>query len=239
MNLGMISTLRPDLLGQTLASFGEHALAKDGIGEVFVNLDRAFGDEDDLAACQKLILDRFPQAVINVPDEPGFTRAVQWVWSSVPDGPFLYLEDDWICLRDIDLDEAASLLVDGTTMVPFLTREHGTKGRRDFSLQNDRPRLFGFPIGPARRWAPAFATSPGIIDAEFARTAASLMDPALDPEKQMRFGENEPLMEFVTPFRCRFFKAPDGSPLIKDIGRDWHDARGSKKVTSGAKTHWE
>lgn len=94
MNIGMISTLRPDLLGRTLASFWEHALSKSGVGEVFVNLDRAFGSTDDLNACRALILDMFPNAVINVPETPGFTKAVQWVWSSVPDGPFLYLEDD-------------------------------------------------------------------------------------------------------------------------------------------------
>lgn len=239
MNLGMISTLRPDLLGQTLASFCERALKDRAVGKAFINLDRAFGGDAELDECRRLILERFPEAEINVPEEPGFTKAVRSVWSAMPDGPFLYLEDDWICLHDIDLDHAASYLVDGTKMVAFLSKEHGSKSRREFSLQNDRPRLFGFPVGRARKWAPAFATSPGVIDAAFARNCARLMDLSLDPEKQMRFGQNEALMSYVTPFRCRFLKAEDGTPLIQDIGREWHARRGSRKVTDGAKTHWE
>ena len=92
------------------------------------------------------------------------------------------------------------------------------------------------PVG--RRTLNVFGTSPRFLEGAFARRCAGLIDPALDPEKQMRPPGNPALIAYLNEYRCRFLPAKDGAALITDIGREWRDARGIEKVVEQGVSRW-
>jgi len=110
-------------------------------------------------------------------------------------------------------------------------------GHSPFSERRRKRRLLGVPLG-TRRIA-IFGTSPCFLDGAFARGSARLMDPGLDPEKQMRKGRNPALEDFQQRFRCRLLPGPGGTELITDIGREWRDGKGITKTTVDGRSIWE
>ena len=70
------------------------------------------------------------------------------------------------------------------------------------------------------------------------RRCAQLMDPALDPEKQMRPPFNRPLVRYLDQFRCRLLPGKDQPDLIQDIGREWRDEHGITKSILEGKSVW-
>lgn len=236
LNIAIVAGRRPDLLERTLLSFDRHLFSFCTIGQVRVNLDPIFGTEADAAAAVTLLRDLFPQAEIHQPATPGFGWAVRWLWSGMADGPFLHLEDDWICLEDIRPEEALSKFAPDVGMVSLRTEQHGPRGDRDASTRFEKTKLLGLTV--KRTEVPAFNTSPGFVDGAFARQVAALFDPALDPEKQMREQFNPPLKRFLADWRCLFHKSLSGQPIIEDIGRGWQQAHGVEKRTEGGVSIW-
>ncbi|WP_143114950.1 hypothetical protein [Jannaschia rubra] len=233
----MTAVRRPDLLARTLEDFDRHLRPGWPDGPVFVNVDPAMGTEADQAQAVEVIRRHFPNAEVFEPEAPGFGAAVTRLWSRVPDGPVLHLEDDWRCLAPIDLEIAADWLDHRVRMVSFVSVHHGRKGERDFSEK--RTRVSGLRrLWAAPRIEPLFNTGPALADGVFLRELASRMDPALDPEKQMRRPANPTLNDWLGAYRCRFLKAPDGGALIHDTGRDWRDEQGIIKVVEVDRSSW-
>ncbi|MBM9595768.1 hypothetical protein [Roseitranquillus sediminis] len=234
--LTLVCGRRPALLQKTLASFSERVFRHFEISDVYANLDPFAGGPDEHAACLRLIRDTFPQARIFEPETPSFGAAVQRLWSHAPDGTVLHLEDDWIANEDIKPDRVLPLLSGRTRAVVPLSVEHKWNGKTPFKTHVIKTRLFGWTVW--RRRAGTFGTSPRFIDGAFARTCAGLMNPDLDPEKQMYLPHNRKLHDFMAPYGNRLLPARDGGPLITDIGREWRDSRGMAKVVSGGRSEW-
>ncbi|MHA6345001.1 glycosyltransferase family 2 protein [Roseivivax sp. CAU 1761] len=236
IGLTVVAARRPDLLRRTLDSFAERLFARVDLAWVRVNVDPIFGDAAAGEAVRALLAERFPGARVTCPESPGFGAAVKRLWTDLPDGPFLHLEDDWIANEPIDAPRALSWLDAEIKAVSLLSETHGPKGRGAFSEGLHKTKVFGITL--RRTVVPRFGLSPSFFDGAFARHCAALMDPALDPEKQMRRPYNKAMTDHVERYRCRFLKAADGGPLVTDIGRDWQAERGIVKSVAEGTSTW-
>jgi hypothetical protein len=237
LHVCLVAGRRPDLLGRTLASFSERVFAHFRLGQVLVNLDPFAGDADDHAACLDLIGRAFPEPRVFEPPTPSFGAAVKRLWSALPDGLVLHMEDDWIVREDVTPALVLPLMRGRTRALAPLSAEHKWNGKSPFKTHRVKTRLFGLTIW--RRTAGTFGTSPRFIDGAFARRCGALMDPDLNPERQMYLPHNKRLHDFMAPYANRLLPARDGGPLILDIGRDWRRAQNLRKVVDGGVTRWE
>jgi hypothetical protein len=236
LDIALVSGRRPELLARTLASFGANLFPGFAIGGVFANIDPVFGHAADQAACRDLVLSHFPHARVFEPATPGFAAAVQRVWGATTGDLVFHLEDDWELNEPLTPDDILPLMVDDTRSVAPVSVEMGWDGQALFNQRRRRKRLLGIPVG--RTVFNVFGTSPRFLEGGFARRCAALMDPALDPEKQMRRPGNPALIAHQQPFRCRLLPGRTRPDLITDIGRGWREARGIEKVVSAGVSTW-
>jgi hypothetical protein len=236
LDVTLVSGCRPELLARTLASFDRGLFAHFALGGVFANVDPIFGDEDDRAACRRTILDHFPGAAISEPETAGFGAAVVRVWAATRGDLVFHLEDDWILNEPVRPEDVLPLMTGETRSVVPVSRELGWNGHDLYNARRRKKRILGIPVG--RRVFNVFGTSPRFLDGAFARRCAELIDPALDPEKQMRPPGNPALIAYLNDFRCRFLPPKAGEALITDIGREWRDARGIEKVVTRGVSTW-
>jgi len=235
LDIALVAGRRPDLLAETLASF-EKLFRHFEIGAVFANIDPVFGDEADHAATRARLLARFPDAEITEPSAPGFGAAVRRVWSATRAGLVFHLEDDWLLNEPLGPDDILPLMTGDTRSVAPVAVELGWNGRDDFNVRRRKRRILGIPAG--RLEFNVFGTSPRFLDGDFARRCAGLMDPSLDPEKQMRPPGNPALIAFQQGFRCRLLPGRTRTDLITDIGRAWREARGIEKIVADGVSTW-
>jgi len=237
-DLCVTASRRPDLLSITLQSFSDRIFSHIAPGRVFVNLDPIFGSEEDHLAVISVVRDRFPAATIFEPETACFGAAVKRLWSATKADYVFHMEDDWVANSDVT-DEIFRTFDDPRIQqVSFYRNENWDfrkKGR--FPKRKDYLRLLGIKL-PLYKTRPQFTTSPSILRGEFARTAAALMDPAHDPEKQFYSSVNMALERFVKPYRSYIY-SQGGGPVIRDIGCEWRDTRGIQKVIKAGISTWD
>lgn len=238
IDLSLVSARRPNLLSTTIASFQESVFSNFKIENVYVNIDPIFGSEADHAAAVSVIRRQFPKAVIFEPLTPGFGAAVKRLWSATTADYVFHLEDDWIAIRNFGEETLRPFEDKRIMQVSFHTADQNwdTKKRGNIHEKRDYFRVFGIKT-PFYNSFPKFTTSPSILDGNFARSSASLMIPERDPEKQFYSSVNPALERFVRPFRNYIF-SPEGIPVIKDIGREWRESQGIRKVVTNATSTW-
>ncbi|WP_226951477.1 glycosyltransferase family 2 protein [Rhizobium terrae] len=235
----IVASRRPDLLSPTLNSLSQRMLNNFEIATVYLNLDPIFGDESDHAACIALFRNTFPHGVVFEPETPGFTAAVQRLWSATTAEFVVHLEDDWIALTEIGMEAFAPFGDPAVSQVSFHTAEKNWDVRKEGHLHQKREyfKLLGIRI-PTPRKTPYFTTSPSILRGDFARRAAELMDVTKDPEKQFYSGVN-PLLQAYVATRRNYIFSPENKPVIADIGRDWRSERGIQKNIRNSTSVWE
>ena len=221
-DLTLVCGSRPDLLEQTLDSFHAYIFTEMSIGQVFANIDLYGGDEDKRKVCRSMILQRFPKAAIEQPIKNSFGNAVKTLWSRPTSRNFLHLEDDWVALKPIHfrriIRKANSNIKQWNLVKPRVEQSFLTSLRF-------RP-IDGIPFFIPNLSRPAFTTSPSIIDSRFAQGISELLNPELNPEKQMFNGMNIPLENYLQSFRCMALHKWWERASIRDIGRDWQLSQG-------------
>lgn len=238
MDVCIVSARRPQLLSITVDSFKETVFSNFVIQNVYVNVDPVFGSEEDHEAVVSLIRKQFPTATIFEPEAPGFGAAVKRLWSATTADYVFHLEDDWITLRRVGEEILRPFDDSRIQQVSFHTADQNwdvvVKGH--IHAKRDYFRPFGIKL-PFYRTVPKFTTSPSILRGGFARSAAALMNPAHDPEKQFYSSVNIGLEKLARPFR-NFIFSPEGTPVIRDIGREWREAQGIRKIITNATSTW-
>lgn len=236
IDISLICGRRPVLLQRTLKSFEERVFRNFEIANCYANIDPFTGSIDDGELCKALILEKFPNAKITMPASPDFGKAVKTVWSAITAPVVLHLEDDWVCLEDIKSERVFPLLNERTKVVKLVCKELNWNGTDLFYERERRYKFFKIRIWTSI--ASVFGTSPAFFDGDVMRHCAQLMDPALDPEKQMRPPFNRPLVRYLDQFRCRLLPGTRQPELIEDIGRDWREQRGITKTVADGKSVW-
>ena len=242
IDLVMICGRRPSLLSQTLASFGARMFPHFRFANVIANIDPFMGDTAAGDDCEDLLRATFPRGATQLhifrPETAGFAAAVQRAWLATKSDFVFHMDDDWTARDDITPQPFFDLLapddVQAVTLVcatkhtrglPHQTYRRITRSPRGYILQDE---LIN-----------AFSTSPGMFKGPFIRKAAELLDTRFDPEKQFFKGLNPALEELALPFRCMFLRGANERDAIDDIGRDYRDQLGLKKLLINGQAVWQ
>jgi len=242
IDLVMICGRRPSLLAQTLASFGASMFPHFRFANVVANIDPFMGDAAAGDDCAELLRKAFAPSAAQVhifrPETAGFAAAVQRAWRATQSDFVFHMEDDWTAREDITPQPFFDLLTPDD--VQAVTLVCATKHTRGLPQQTYR-RITRSPRGFILKdeLINAFSTSPGMFKGPFLRAAAELLDTRLDPEKQFFKGLNPALEEFALPYRCLFLRGATERDAIDDIGRNYRDQLGLKKLLIDGQAVWE
>lgn len=100
------AAIRPTILDQTYNSFNQNLL---GVSmkecNLVINVDPVPSNN---IGCKQKILDvaykYFKNVHYRTPDTPNFPNALSWVWSNTSDKYVFHLEDDWLLLEPVDIN---------------------------------------------------------------------------------------------------------------------------------------
>ncbi len=235
IDVALVAGCRPDVLGRTLASFSERLFRHFSVRTLFANIDPIWGDASEGDECEALLRQTFERVAINRPAKPGFGQAVKTVWQQTGELPVFHLEDDWIALEDITPAMILPLMLKDVGMIAPAQRARKPQ-ESEYAIRTQKVKFLGVTI--KRKMFNGYGTSPRFIAAGLANRFGALLNPRLDPEKQILHGLNKPLVALQSPFRCRMLWGAEGGPLIEDIGRDWREARRIRKVLHHGEVSW-
>ena len=235
IDLTILGGSRPKLLKRTLQSFHEKIFVNFEISSVYANLDLFGGHQQDRLECIKILNTFFLNPEIACPDSNSFGLAVKNLWLQPKSDTFLHLEDDWLAISKIEPIQISKYLKGKTKQIAL---HHGAfhsyfRNRFHWSKHN----TFGYEVIPNFS-RPIFSTSPSFLNSNFALSCAELMDPGMDPEKQLSNGSVARLSEFTSKYRCRLLKKNSGMDYVQDIGRDWRELRGINKTFEDGASIW-
>ncbi|GGD90041.1 hypothetical protein GCM10011390_06080 [Aureimonas endophytica] len=206
---------------------------------MIANIDPVFGTSRAGEECAELIRAYDPQAEIFHPNEAGFAAAVARVWAASRAEIVLHLEDDWLLRKPVAPADILPFFAEKrTAQVSF---NHANKNwdiaaKGPFCTIKRSRRLFGLAL-PMKIRIPNFLTSPSFYRGSVARSAARLLDPRFDPEKQFCRGLNPSLEAHVLRLRNRVV-GEIGDYFIEDLGRAWRETRGIEKHLLDGQSVW-
>lgn len=221
-----------------MVSFKEQVFCNFEIGTIYANIDPFCGTEADGDACERLLRDHFASVVIRRPETPSFGIAVKHLWQQPGTPYFFHMEDDWEVLMPVRPADVEPRLRGKVVQVQLsqLDRHYLP---RTYAYKTTWRGIFGLNlVKRVHVDRPLFATSPSFIETGFAKACAELLDPRLDPEKQLYTGQT-PLTAFTRDFLNHPLLGPGRRPVVRDIGRSWLAQRGiSKQIVNGVSI-WE
>jgi len=238
LQVGIIATRRPDLIEVMLNSFSTKLFSNFQVTTAYANIDPAFGSKED----EKLVLDcvrsYLPMAETRTPSTPSFGAAVKWTWAQFKPGLALHLEDDWELNESIFPNDVTSKMTKGYSAIS-LCGNHPTWYKRKKYLWVGARRT-KFPYFGYEK-IPALGTQPKFIEGAFANKISSLMNPELDPEKQMLPGFGSVFSEIIKSNKCGFLDKSGIQQygVLNELGRAWRDQKKIKKVLKDGRSEWE
>ena len=220
MDIVITACLRPRVLRQTLTSFCKYLFTNPRHYRVILNVDPIGESNTNWKQVKKVIEDfKFGELVINHPSRASYGAAVIWCWSQVTSPYFFHLEDDWVLLNKVNMDDLISIMEHNNNIAQIRLSKYSNIGMPDeyhhvLVADGCRPRL-----------------NPCITRKAFTDSVIRYMTPYSNPEKQ--FNPDFPILWTVCQFWKFYIYNPYKLPspkLVKDIGRKWMSTQGYHKV---------
>jgi hypothetical protein len=223
IDICMTATIRHSLLNDTLDSFTKNMLIDKDRYRLIINIDPIGEKIKRINAILQIAQTYFSEVVYNIPETPGFTKAVQWCWSQTKHPLVFHLEDDWTLLCKINIDSMIDILNKYENLVSLrLNKENTGKSKHGAK--------FGFV------YHPKISLNPTLFKGEFIRNIFPLMDLSKNPEKQLRVNKTK-LGKYLSKFNHGIYTKDSVDKIVLDIGRDW--MKKSKFTKKTGFTNWE
>lgn len=247
-SMGIVCGRRPELLARTLESFQTNMFSNFKFEHVFANIDPFMGDENKGKICRDLLRQYFKNIVINEPVKPNFTAANRFIWSHATGDFFFTLEDDWVCLESIypsQIEEAFAS--DRNVAEVSLMHAHKNWNSNKKNALYPTFKLKKTFLGIPYYWKtlPLFSTSPSFFRSDFVIGLAQRLMNTLDPEKQLKDPRNPELLKYIERYKSMYFissavnnEIRGGHNVIADIGREYRDQAGLKKIIKNGNSIW-
>jgi hypothetical protein len=202
---------RPNILAKTYSSFTTRLL---GINfkesTLYINIDPIpkINPDRTIDIAKKY----FGNVVVNIPEKPNFSKALQWCFSQPKNNKyFFYLQDDWILLQHFHIAHLIDTL--GKCITVERPRHSGIERRCRIAVVNLRAYK---SIGDYR-----ICLSPGLFNTKWASRFAARMDVDYNPEKQTRHkSADNPGGGIMTCYYIALH-TPSHKAIVEDIGREW------------------
>lgn len=239
------ATLRPELLKKTLESFNKNLFGKHAEkGRLIINIDMIGNDDPYFAKVQIFnILKKMPyrQKIYNICDEPNFAKAFCWTMSHLsPQNEYVFnLEEDWELMIPIGFENMMKIMdkykdLAHLRLSQFKSEENHIKAWQNFARWNGE---FYEYLDEDAKSIDGWAGHPSLNRSAFMKAALKLINPRINPEKQISGSRMESLFAVS---RFGIFHYRDHGPSIKDLGREWMVKHGYIKADNKAWfTQWE
>lgn len=217
IDITMSATVRPSLLERTLSSFTEKMLTDKNRYRLIINID-PIGESIPRKEVLKVAQKYFDDIIYNYPDLPGFCKAVMWCWGQTKGDYIFHLEDDWSLLCNINIDSMINILDKNPKLVSL-------RLNKDNTGINKQTRSWGF------MYYPKISLNPTLFKGNFIREVVELMDPELNPEKQLRATDKHERGRLISLVTHGIYTKDSTGIVVRDIGREWMDkSKFSKEI---------
>lgn len=239
MDIITTSTRRSNMFRKTFDSFEKRLFKSFLDHRLVVNID-PIGSEKDNNPMLKEISGFFGNNLkINMPDYPDFMSAYMWAWKNGESEYLFQLEDDWMCLREFDLDKMLTIMDDNKDLGFLRLSSWGTE--TDYAKQWNRRFSWNdsfFECPHELKTTMGFCGHPGIFRKKFINQLIDLLEPFGGPEKQINNGRNPHIKHLLLKWRFGVFAQPNEEPGVKDMGRKWRKENGFSKDSATRFRRW-
>lgn len=151
--------VRPEIIEKTYASFSKNLVGIDlSKCTLYINIDPIPNNANPMPVI-KIARKFFGEVCVRIPMSPNFSSAVNWCWESANTPYIFHLEDDWLLLKEIDIQKTIKLFDKGALEVVF----------KAYAYEYDR-----------------LVLSPAIWKRDLYKTFAGKLDININPEIQLR-----------------------------------------------------
>lgn len=239
IEIATITVRRPEILDRTFKSFFDHCLHEHDC-RLVINVDNLGTAElDDVLKVAKKY---FANVKSRYSNQANCMGAWKWTWQNTTADVVLWLEDDWILTRDIDLDDILDIMsssdMGGLRLLKRDTRADeyriGKCGNTQASMWwKDTESLFEITdAGIKSRFG--ITGNPCFYNGKLIRMLADKLDltSPFHPEKFIRYSPD--CANILMPYRYCAYAQPSQSPTVEDIGYDWRIDNGfNRKIGKG------
>lgn len=205
---------RPDIVDRTYSSFYKNLKNVDfDQCTLYINIDplpKSEGREEVVEVSKKY----FGNVVSRMPEKGNYTEAYNWLWSSAQTEYLFNLEDDWILIKEVNIEKLINIF-------------HEQEGLYEVAL---RAYPYKYDKCP---------TSPNIMHRRYYSKVGGNLDPNINPEVQLRgknFGLEMPSKDSGISAKGKIIAWPKNRIIVKDIGREWIE--NSKLRRPNKKSHF-
>ena len=189
---------RPEVLDKTYSSFRKNLLGVD-MSECTLNINIDPIPDGDRQGVIDVCNKYFKETRCNLPDEPNFTNAYSWIFSSARTDVIFNLEDDWQLIKPVDIS-------------PFIEMLRNNEELMEVAL---RAYVYDYETLPL---------SPSLMHRRYYGAIAGNLDSSKSPEIQLRgekFGIVMPCKKSGIGPKGRLIVHPKKEIVLKDLGRNW------------------
>ena len=226
------ATLRPQLLDRTYDSFKKRLFKNKHECRAIINID-PIGEKCSYRDVVKVAKKHFNDVIYNVPDEPSFPKAWIWCWKQVEADYVFHLEEDWLLLRDVDIDHMIGILQENKKIAALRMAKMDINSLHFFSskyVQRD-----GYLLALNRK--KSFGGNPQLVRGDFVKATRSLMIDDRNPEKQFRAG-TPVVFTVVSRWDYAVYGKLGDRMLVEDIGRTWRRRHNFEKEGGAGFLRW-
>lgn len=224
IDITITATLRQKIFYKTLLSFTKNMLTDQSRYRIILNVD-PIGEDNTQQKILDVAKGFFKDIIYRFPDKPCFSGAVIWCWEQVTSKYILNLEDDWRLLVPINIDSMIEIMEKNPKLASLRLSKNGKP-----ETVPERPED-GFA------YYPKLSLNPVLLRGVFVRKVSKLMDPTLNPEKQLRCSKGCERTKYLCEWLHGVYSKEGLDATVRDIGRSWMDNTKFTKVTGF--TNWE
>ena len=209
IDITMTAVKRPEILRRTLESFCNNLFTEKDRYRLIINID-SIGEKVKpkviLKICKRFFKEE--QIIYNVSVTASFPAAVIWTWQQVEAPWVFHLEDDWIINMPVDINDMIEIMKKYSLVSLRLNKNKSGKSKST--------NKYGYMSHPK------ISLNPTFFDGAFIKNVVPLMDPKLNPEKQLRIGKGiEERGKYLMKFKHGIYTKESIQQVVVDIGREW------------------
>jgi len=218
IDITVTATIRPKLFQKTLFSFTTNMLINPEQCRMILNVD-PIGEDKSPQIMIDVAKGFFKNVEYRISESPSFPNAVIWCWEQVQSDYVLHLEDDWKLTMPINLNNMINILDQDEDLVSLRLSKIG------------KPETISSSDKGGYIYYPKLSLNPTLFKGSFIKDIVKLMDPTLNPEKQLRRGKQTPRNKYLIKVLHAVYIADGLDLAVKDIGRGWMKGTNFAKET--------